>query len=119
MGDEAPDDLVHEMFAQQFWAKHPLGRPILGTPETVGSFASDGLRKYFDRTYVAPNLVVAAAGNLEHEKFRDLVNRSFADLASHAPVERTEAPAITPGVLVRHKDTEQNHICTGSPAYPP
>ena len=48
MVEDAPDDLVHEIFAQQFWAKHPLGRPILGTPETVGSFASDGLRKYFD-----------------------------------------------------------------------
>ena len=118
MVEDAPDDLVHEMFAQQFWAKHPLGRPILGTPETVGSFASDGLRKYFDRTYVAPNLIVAAAGNLEHGRFRDLVARSFEGLASHGPAEPTEAPAITPGVLARHKDIEQNHLCLGSRAYP-
>ncbi len=118
MVEDAPDDLVHEIFAQQFWAKHPLGRPILGTPETVGSFASDGLRKYFDRTYVAPNLIVAAAGNLEHAKFRDLVERSFAGLASQGRVERTEAPAITPGVVARIKDIEQNHLCIGSRAYP-
>ena len=118
MVEDAPDDLVHEIFAQQFWAKHPLGRPILGTPETVGSFASDGLRKYFDRTYVAPNLIVAAAGNLEHAQFRDLVERSFAGLASQGRVERTEAPAITPGVVARYKDIEQNHLCIGSRAYP-
>ena len=118
MVEDAPDDLVHEIYAQQFWSKHPLGRPILGTPETVGSFASDGLRKYFDRTYVAPNLIVAAAGNLEHARFRDLVERSFADLASHGPSEPTEAPAITPGVVARHKDIEQNHLCLGSRAYP-
>ncbi len=50
MVEDAPDDLVHEVFAQQFWSKHPLGRPILGTPETVSSFDSDGLRRYFSRT---------------------------------------------------------------------
>ena len=66
MVEDAPDDLVHEVFAQQFWPRHPLGRPILGTPETVSSFEPAGLRGYFDRTYIAPNLLVAAAGNLEH-----------------------------------------------------
>jgi predicted Zn-dependent peptidase len=118
MVEDAPDDLVHEIFAQQFWAKHPLGRPILGTPETVGSFASEGLRKYFSRTYVAPNLVIAAAGNLEHERMRELIQRSFAELASEGRIERTEAPAITPGVVARQKDIEQSHLCIGSPAYP-
>ncbi len=118
MVEDAPDDLVHEIFAQQFWAKHPLGRPILGTPETVGSFASEGLRKYFSKTYVAPNLVIAAAGNLEHERMRELIERSFAELASEARLERTEAPAITPGVVARQKDIEQSHLCIGSPAYP-
>src|SRR5687768_542761 len=48
MVEDAPDDLVHEVFAQQFWSKHPLGRPILGTPETVSSFTSTGLRDYFE-----------------------------------------------------------------------
>src|SRR6187402_3405500 len=58
MVEDAPDDLVHEVFAQQFWPRHPLGRPILGTPETVTSFESAGLRRYFGRTYVAPNLLI-------------------------------------------------------------
>ena len=53
MVEDAPDDLVHEIFAQQFWSKHPLGRTILGTPETVQSFTSEGLRAYFDRTYLS------------------------------------------------------------------
>src|SRR6187549_2249956 len=53
MVEDAPDDLVHELFAQQFWSRHPLGRPILGTPETVASFDSDRLRQYFKRTYLA------------------------------------------------------------------
>src|SRR5215471_6912324 len=66
MVEDAPDDLVHEMFAQQFWPRHPLGRPILGSPDTVRSFSSESLRAYFGRTYVASNIVVAAAGHLEH-----------------------------------------------------
>ncbi|HUL73499.1 MAG TPA: pitrilysin family protein [Vicinamibacterales bacterium] len=118
MVEDAPDDLVHEIFAQQFWSQHPLGRPILGTPETVGSFGSEGLRRYFTRTYVAPNLIVAAAGNFEHAKLRDLVEKAFADLAPEAAAAPTQAPAVTPGVVSRHKDIEQSHLCIGSPAYP-
>ena len=87
MVEDAPDDLVHEVFAQQFWPKHPLGRPILGTPETVTSFESGGLREYFGRTYVAPNLLVAAAGQPRaraaarsgRTRVRDLPRRRRAD----------------------------------------
>jgi len=49
MVEDAPDDLVHEVFAQQFWSRHPLGRPILGTPETVSAFESAGLRRTSSR----------------------------------------------------------------------
>jgi predicted Zn-dependent peptidase len=117
MVEDAPDDLVHELFAQQFWPKHPLGRPILGTPETVSSFTSGGLRDYFSRTYAAPNLLVVAAGHLEHGQLRDLVARAFADLPKAARAETTAPPAVTRGVAQRVKDIEQSHICVGTPAY--
>jgi predicted Zn-dependent peptidase len=118
MVEDAPDDLVHEVFAQQFWAHHPLGRPILGTPETVGSFESAGLRRYFDRAYVASNLVISAAGNLSHEAMRALVERTFADAPVGPAAETGTAPGITPGLVVRQKDIEQSHICLGTRAYP-
>src|SRR6476660_46031 len=101
MVEDAPDDLVHEMFSQRFWAKHPLGRPILGTPETVASFSSAQLRDYFSRTYVAPNLIIAAAGNLEHAALRELIEQAFATLPGKAPVEVTVPPAVTPGLTER------------------
>src|ERR687891_519964 len=66
MVEDTPDDLVHELFTQHFWEGHPLGRPILGSPETVESFGPDSLREYFSGAYVAPNVVISAAGNLEH-----------------------------------------------------
>ena len=55
MVEDTPDDLVHEVFSQHFWEGHPLGRPILGTAETVQSFTADTLRRYFATSYVAPN----------------------------------------------------------------
>jgi predicted Zn-dependent peptidase len=117
MVEDTPDDLVHEMFAQHFWAKHPLGRPILGTPETVTSFDADRLRRYFARTYVAPNLVVAAAGNLDHERLRGMIEEKFRDLPSAAPASVTVPPGVTPGLTNREKDIEQTHVCLGTPAY--
>ena len=118
MVEDAPDDLVHEVFVQQFWSRHPLGRPILGTPETVSSFESAGLLDYFRRTYIAPNLIIAAAGNLDHARLRALVQDGFADLATGDAAESTMPPAVTPGVALREKDIEQSHLCLGTPAYP-
>jgi predicted Zn-dependent peptidase len=118
MVEDAPDDLVHEMFTEQFWALHPLGRPILGTPETVGSFDAPQLRRYFDRTYLADNLVVAAAGRLDHGALRGLVEAAFADLPAGAMPAGDEAPVVVSGVLVREKDIEQSHVCLGTAAYP-
>ena len=118
MVEDAPDDLVHEVFVQQFWSRHPLGRPILGTPETVSSFESTGLLDYFRRTYIAPNLIIAAAGNLDHAHLRALVQEAFAGLASGAADEPTVPPSVTPGVALREKDIEQSHLCLGTPAYP-
>jgi predicted Zn-dependent peptidase len=116
MVEDAPDDLVHEVFARQFWANHPLGRPILGTAESVNSFSSESLRAYFGRTYVAPNVIVAAAGHLDHAAVRARVADAFAALPVVAPAYPTAPPDVTPGVSVRHKDIEQSHICLGTPA---
>jgi predicted Zn-dependent peptidase len=116
MVEDAPDDLVHEVFTRHFWSNHPLGRPILGTPETVSSFSSPVLRDYFTRTYTAPNLIVAAAGNFQHEHLRDLVSKAFADLPTVTPAYPTSAPEVSRGLSVRYKDIEQSHICLGTGA---
>jgi predicted Zn-dependent peptidase len=117
MVEDAPDDLVHEMFAQKFWPRHPLGRPILGTAETVSSFSQDRLREYFNRTYVAPHLVVAAAGHLDHDKLRDAVAKAFEPLSSNRSEVPGTTPQVSPGVEERIKDIEQSHVCLGLAAY--
>jgi len=117
MVEDAPDDLVHEVFAQQFWSRHPLGRPILGTPETVASFDATLLRDYFARTYLAPNLIVAAAGHFEYAALKQLVLDAFADLPQDGMPPTDAAPTSTAGLMVREKEIEQSHICLGTPSY--
>ena len=117
MVEDTPDDLVHEVFAQKAWPQHPLGRPILGSADTVSSFGQSGLREYFGRTYVAPNLLIAAAGNLEHTRVRDLLSKTFAEVPAGVPAAETVAPAVSSGVAYRQKDIEQSHVCLGMPAY--
>src|SRR5438874_3921185 len=118
MVEDTPDDLVHELFTQHFWEGHPLGRPILGTKETVESFTPDVLREYFVAAYAAPNLIVSAAGNIDHAQVRELVNRAFQNLPRSAPQYSDAVPRVVPQVVVRSKELEQSHLCLGTGSYP-
>jgi len=118
MVEDTPDDLVHELFTQSFWENHPLGRPILGTKDTVESFNSDLLRDYFSKAYTAKNLIVSAVGNLEHDRVRDLVADRFGSLVEPGEAVDDLAPRVVPKVIIRNKDLEQSHLCVGVSSYP-
>ena len=117
MVEDTPDDLVHELFTENFWRDHPLGRPILGTKDTVESLSSEGLRRYFTNAYTAPNLIVAAVGNVTHEQVRELVLRAFEGLpVTSAPLDEVP-PSVSPMVIIRNKELEQSHVCLGTSGY--
>jgi predicted Zn-dependent peptidase len=118
MVEDTPDDLVHELFTQSFWENHSLGRPILGTKETVESFTPAVLRDYFTNAYTAPNLIVAAVGNLEHAHVRQLVEEKFGSLTAPGEPAVDLAPRVVPNILVRNKELEQSHLCMGVSSYP-
>jgi len=118
MVEDTPDDLVHEIFTQGFWEDHPLGRPILGTKETVESFNSELLRAYFKNAYTPRNLIVSAVGNLEHGRVRELVAEKFGELKVSGTPAPEEAPHVVPKILIRNKDLEQSHVCLGASSYP-
>ncbi|MGH9473000.1 MAG: M16 family metallopeptidase, partial [Terriglobales bacterium] len=80
MDEDNPDYLVHEIFTQNFWKDHPLGRPILGTKETVTEFRQAKLQDYYRACFSPDNLLIAAAGNLEHGRLVELAQRWFAKL---------------------------------------
>jgi predicted Zn-dependent peptidase len=117
MVEDTPDDLVHELFTENFWANHPLGRPILGTRETVEALTADGLRQYFTAAYSAPNLIIAATGNIEHAKVRDLVARAFEGVPLKGDPLDEAPPQVIPKIIVRNKELEQSHVCLGTPGY--
>jgi predicted Zn-dependent peptidase len=118
MVEDTPDDLVHEIFTQGFWENHPLGRPILGTRETVESFTPDLLRSYFRSAYTPRNLIVSAVGNLEHAKLLRLVEEKFGGVGSEGNVAGEIAPDVVPKILIRNKELEQSHVCLGASSYP-
>jgi predicted Zn-dependent peptidase len=118
MTQDNPEDLVHELFTQNFWAPHPLGKPILGTPETVSAFTHDTLEKWFRRWYAPNHLVITAAGHLTHAQLVDLVSERFAKLAPSENGHTEAPPRPAPHITLRTKrELEQVHICLGVPSF--
>ena len=118
MVEDTPDDLVHELFSRSFWPEHPLGRSILGSPASVGAITSDGLRSFFERSYISGNLVITAAGNVEHARLRDLIGSAFDALPASAAAPSDASPTAAAGLWQRTKPVEQTHVCLGVPAHP-
>ena len=118
MVEDIPDDLVHEVFAASFWPEHPLGQSILGSPDSVTDTSRVALRDFFDRTYVSGNIVVAAAGNLDHASVRDLIGAAFDSEAGAAEPVTLTPPTSQPRLVIRDKELEQSHLCLGLRSYP-
>jgi predicted Zn-dependent peptidase len=122
MHEDSPEDVVHDLYTQTLWPEHPLGRPILGTVETIQAANRGSVRRFYGRHYVPGNLVVAAAGNLRHD---DLVRmlRQRMDTGRRlgtrsTSVRNLRAPGRSPkpsgAHLVKRRATEQAHICLGT-----
>ncbi len=115
-----PESLLHETFTQGFWPNHPLGRPILGTPETVRAFDREKLLDHYRLWFAPDRLVVTAAGNVTHERVLELAEREFAGLRAVGPAPELEpAPRTEAPITLENKpDLEQVHLCIGVPSYP-
>jgi predicted Zn-dependent peptidase len=114
-----PEYMVHETFFSRFWKKHPLGRSILGTKATINSFDPEGLRDYYSEVYVPANIVVTAAGRLDHSTIVDLASEYFGSLPSGAAAPEEAAPNTEPPLILKSKRSlEQVHLCLGVPALP-
>ncbi len=119
MTQDNPEDLVHELFTQNFWTPHALGKPILGTPETVSAFTRETLETWFRNWYAPNHLVVTAAGKLSHQQLVDLVAERFSNLAPSPNGAADTVPVPAPHITLRTKhELEQVHICIGVPALP-
>lgn len=118
MVEDTPDDLVHEIFTQSYWRGHALGRPILGTRQTVRSFDRPRLVDYFHRHYAPRNMLITAAGHLKHSRIVNLASEAFAKTPAGQLIARQTTPVPHPVIRWRHKkNLEQVHILLGAPAY--
>jgi predicted Zn-dependent peptidase len=117
MVEDTPEDLVFDLHAEALWGDHPYGQPILGTRSSVSGLTSEGLRELRRDRYGAANLVVAAAGSLDHEAFLECVRRRFDDLEPGPGPTRWSPPSPT-GAHRVHTDREaaQTHVVFGGPA---
>lgn len=117
MYEDAPDELVHDLFSEAIWPEHPLGRTIVGSVETVKSMRRPDLIMYMDRFYRPANTVIAVAGNVKADDVFRKVGAAFASFqggrGSDASVASTTPPVTATGRILRAKDTEQVHLCLG------
>ena len=119
MDADSPDYLVHEIFSSNFWKDHALGKPILGTRESVKKLTRGGIEDYYRSVYTPANLLLTAAGNTSHERLVELARQRFEDLKPAEPSPFQHAPATHARISLRSKkDLEQVHMCLGVPCYP-
>ena len=113
--DDSPDELIHDLFGESVFANHPLGKKILGTRETVKNISREQIIDFYKYVYSSQDLVISAAGHLEHKKVVDLVKLYF-EKASKSSFKRTSKNISKHSKLILQKrDTEQAHICLGVP----
>lgn len=115
---DTPDDLVHSVFSESLFAGHPLGREVLGDAATITAMSRDQVHRYYRRHYVPENLVVAAAGNLDHDAMAQAVANALAgSRPAGGPTTRRTPPTGTnrSRVVLRHRPTEQVHVILGRP----
>ncbi|HUR36571.1 MAG TPA: pitrilysin family protein [Terriglobales bacterium] len=117
MDEDNPDYLVHEIFTQNFWKGHSLGKPILGTKETVKQFNQEAVFAFYKKRFAPNNLVISAAGSLNHEQFVKLVAERFSGLQAVPNGFHGEAPQVFARIVTRNKKAlEQVQICMGAPS---
>ncbi|MBV8490158.1 MAG: insulinase family protein, partial [Candidatus Eremiobacteraeota bacterium] len=114
MYDDSPDELIHDLFLQTMWTGANLGEPTIGFAETVTKVTPEDLRAHMRAHYAPNSIVVAAAGNIDHDGFVELVEREFAGFSGRCILPVSEAPATTPATHVRHKDSEQAYVVIGT-----
>jgi predicted Zn-dependent peptidase len=115
MVEDTPDDIIHDLFAGQIWAGHPLGRPILGSREAVTGYDRQAALGYFTEEYVPRRVIIAVAGNVTHDRVMELFNAGFQGFDRGA-ADRTATPAVLkPGVNIVSKTLEQVHVIMGFP----
>jgi predicted Zn-dependent peptidase len=119
MYEDTPQELVHDLFSEAVFGSHALGRPVIGTADVISTVSRRAIAAYHRAMYTGGNVVVAAAGNIQHDRFVSLLERferkSAAASRTGPKVRRPLTQAPPPGIRFERKETEQYHVCLGAP----
>ena len=118
MIEDNPDEYVHDMFIHNFWEGHPLGRPVIGTRQTVGGLNREQMLSFLGERYGGDNLTIVAVGRLDHQQLVDLAAATFSDLPSHSLAVSQVSPRVGHSLHISHRNLEQVHICLGFEGLP-
>lgn len=118
MEEDNPEYVVHETFISRFWKDHALGRPIIGTRKTIGAFDAGMLRRYHQRVYQPSQLLITAAGRVDHDLLARLAESRFGHLRSFEIGFEDSPPQAHAAITYKRKKLQQVHLCLGVPAYP-
>ncbi len=114
MVEDTPDDHIHDLFNSIFWGNNSLGFPVLGTAENVMQINSNTVCEYLQKTYLPDKVVIAAAGNLDHDVFLDLVVEAFCKVPGRNGVPERVIPSVESRLAVYPKKLEQVHLILGT-----
>ena len=117
MYEDTPQELVHDLFSAAVFDSHPLGRPVIGTADVIANVARDDVAAYHASAYAASNVVIAAAGHLDHDRLLELLRRAEEEHAPPGESFAARPPLVQPppaGYRFATKDTEQYHVCVGA-----
>jgi predicted Zn-dependent peptidase len=119
MVEDNPQDLVHDLAAEAVFGAHPLGRPVIGRAEVIASISRRSLLGYHRGSYIGPNVVLAAAGNVDHSRFAAaLAERRNGTRAAALPHRKPAGRVQPPALRFQRKNTEQYHVCLAGPGLP-
>ena len=114
MYDDSPDELIHDLFIQTMWSGSNLGAPTIGFADTVSKITRDDLKEHMRLRYAPNSVVIAAAGNVEHDRIVELFQKNLDGFAGTCALPAPERPHTTPSQLFRQKDSEQAYVVLGT-----
>ncbi|MBI5550417.1 MAG: insulinase family protein [Desulfobacterales bacterium] len=115
MVEDSPEEFLHVLAGRNYWGDHPLGRSILGSREHIAAYSADTIREFFHRFYHPERIIVAVAGNVEHERIVELIGPSFATIHNGQPLPERTVPQVQPKNQTHKRRLEQVHLCLTAP----
>jgi predicted Zn-dependent peptidase len=114
MYDDSPDEMIHDLFIRTMWSGSDLGEPTIGHAHTVSALRRDDLKTHMQARYAPNTVVVAAAGNVVHDRIVELFAKAFEGFSGSCDPPVPDHPRLTASTVFKHKDTEQAYVVLGT-----